>query len=462
MQKNSREKIKNTASTVNPNNIINRRNIEPLLIKANQLLKSYEQATECVVSVLDQNGQSIEASNYRSTVFFCSLCRRFCCDPNKRWGKDEYPCTKMHALGIQESLRLGGSYIYLCGIGFVFWTSPVYSGGRYAGSLIAGRVLGINREKAAENIYMLCCGAIPRERIFKYLAGIPEQSCDKIKALAQLLQVCAKKISGGAYEHNETPGCFSGQNAGPENMYLIPSGTAKTIQSGDGNLLEKERMLLASLQRGDNNTGMKILSGILHTHFVNNSGDLELLKLRAIELVVLLSRASINKNKTADCAVFDANNHYFKWIEESKTAEKLTDTLRMIIDRMSGNIFHFYGVRHSSALRKAERFIWINYTHKISLQEIAAASGLSAPYFSTIFKEERGENLSVYLNRLRIEKATAMLTETESTLKEIAESCGFEDQSWFSKIFKIYTGMTPGKYREKGGNSENAPFFIKE
>jgi AraC-like DNA-binding protein len=118
---------------------------------------------------------------------------------------------------------------------------------------------------------------------------------------------------------------------------------------------------------------------------------------------------------------------------------------------MAGQIFSFQGVRHASALRKAERYIWENYTRKISLQEIANASGLSAPYFSTIFKEEMGENLSGYLNRLRVEKASRLLTETDLSLSEIAGACGFEDQSWFSKIFKSYTGQSPGKYRNQGG-----------
>ena len=120
---------------------------------------------------------------------------------------------------------------------------------------------------------------------------------------------------------------------------------------------------------------------------------------------------------------------------------------------MSEKIFSFNGVRHFPALRKAERYIWDNYTRKISLREIAKASGLSAPYFSTIFKEEMGENLSDYLNRLRIEKAAALLLTTNMSIGEIAKTCGFEDQSWFSKIFKNNTGYTPGKYRDQGSIS---------
>jgi transcriptional regulator GlxA family with amidase domain len=62
-----------------------------------------------------------------------------------------------------------------------------------------------------------------------------------------------------------------------------------------------------------------------------------------------------------------------------------------------------------------------------------------------------GENLSAYLNRLRVEKAAMMLAETGLPLIQIAEACGFENPSWFSRIFKLYAGISPGKYREKGG-----------
>jgi transcriptional regulator GlxA family with amidase domain len=43
-----------------------------------------------------------------------------------------------------------------------------------------------------------------------------------------------------------------------------------------------------------------------------------------------------------------------------------------------------------------------------------------------------------------------MLTETNLSISEIASACGFEDQSWFSKIFKSFTGTTPGKYHDRG------------
>jgi AraC-like DNA-binding protein len=90
------------------------------------------------------------------------------------------------------------------------------------------------------------------------------------------------------------------------------------------------------------------------------------------------------------------------------------------------------------------------------LREIAKIAGLSPPYFSTIFKDEMGENLSRYINRLRVEKSIKMLLETDFSMSDISTECCFQDQSWFSKIFKSFTGISPGKYRNQGGPTYSA------
>jgi AraC-like DNA-binding protein len=172
------------------------------------------------------------------------------------------------------------------------------------------------------------------------------------------------------------------------------------------------------------------------------------MQFRAIELVVLFSRAAVSMGSAEDI-LLETSNLYLKRIQDSSNAEELVDVLHLAVERMTGQIFSFRGVRHASALRKAERYILENYTRKLSLQEVADKSGLSAPYFSTVFKEEMGENLSSYLNRLRVDRAAVLLADTDLSLSDIAGSCGFEDQSWFSKIYKNYTGMSPGKYREQ-------------
>ncbi|MDR1419416.1 MAG: helix-turn-helix domain-containing protein [Treponema sp.] len=446
--------------TAAPGTIINRREIGPLLQKAEKILKSYEQATGSVVSILDPEGRALDGEDCGS-AFFCPLYKRchkhYRPDREKEGDADIPPCACMSPEETAGIKRTGGSCIYRCKMGFVYWTSPIHSGGRFAGSLVAGRVLGVERKKAVENIYRVCHGNVSENGIRKYLVKVPEKTLDEIRAQARLLQICAKKIPGKTFEDTLCQGGTAPEPDLPGEKEAGVSPAKKRSlpgNSGRGRFLDRERLLLASLRRGDRKPAMKILNEIFRSFFA--SGSMETLRLWAIEMVVFLSRA--NPKRAADQEILEANGRYIKWIEDSKTAEELALNLRTIIERMAGNVFCFQGIRHSSALRKAERFIWENYTRKISLREIAEASGLSAPYFSTIFKEEMGESLSNYLNRMRIEKAAAMLAETDKTLNETADECGFEDQSWFSKIFKHYTGVSPGKYRETGRN-ETDPFF---
>jgi YesN/AraC family two-component response regulator len=214
-------------------------------------------------------------------------------------------------------------------------------------------------------------------------------------------------------------------------------------------LPDKERLLLASLRRGDSGEARKTVRDMLNDLSADSGDNFEWFKLKAMEMVVLLSRTGANAQSNEK--LLEASGRFMMRLEDSQTAREVTENLCLIVEQMAGNMFFFQGIRHASALRKAERFIWENYTRKISLKEIADVSGLSASYFSSVFNDEMGESLSDYLNHLRVEKASAMLRGTECSINVISAACGFEDQSWFSKIFKSFTGISPGKYRELDG-----------
>ena len=325
---------------------------------------------------------------------------------------------------INKARTLGGSYIYLCPEKLVFWTSPFYSGERFAGALLSGGV-----EKS-------------------------EKNSDKVKSYAQILLLCANQISAMSFVQKNVTSLIDTKIPAYQNKPAKEKQKSEKQEktSGEYHLcpLDMERTLLASLRRGDNAEGQNILVKLLKILYQNARNNFTLFQLKAIELAVLLSRAASDPKDIKNNTALESTERCLKKIEESSSLEEITEILSSITERMSGMIFSFHGVRHFSALRKAERYIWTHYTRKLSLKEIATASGLSAPYFSTVFKEEMGENLSNYLNRLRVEKAATMLVTTDLPISEVARTCGFEDQSWFSKIFKNNTSLTPGKYRERG------------
>lgn len=100
-------------------------------------------------------------------------------------------------------------------------------------------------------------------------------------------------------------------------------------------------------------------------------------------------------------------------------------------------------------IRKAQTYMEEHYQEKISLDEIAGVIGISRYYFSTLFKQAAGTNFSTYLNEIRIKKAKELLKNSNITVGQIYDRVGFNDQQYFCKTFKKYTGLTVTEYREQ-------------
>jgi AraC-like DNA-binding protein len=267
---------------------------------------------------------------------------------------------------------------------------------------------------------------------------VPLKTEAEIEALARMLRICAQEASLGLEDKDELD--FAVMESSCTNVSEKPGALRQAVSR------EWEREALASLKRGDGEIACSIIKEFLDTVASSRPDDFTFLQSRAIEMAAFLAHSAAEGAEKPDI-VIEGCSKYMSRLEQAQDAKKLYDCMVIFINNLSADLFSYKGLQHQAALRKAERFIWANYTHKISLQEISDAAGLSAPYFSMIFKKERGENLSVYLNRLRVEKAKVLLQDSDISLLEISKICGFEDQSWFSKIFKAYAGVSPGKFR---------------
>ena len=95
------------------------------------------------------------------------------------------------------------------------------------------------------------------------------------------------------------------------------------------------------------------------------------------------------------------------------------------------------------------------YQSEISLDTLAEKANLSSKYFCRIFKDITKKSPIEYLNWYRINRACSQLRETEKKIPDIAEECGFNDLSYFIKIFKKFKGTTPLKYRHVTRGSRN-------
>ncbi|MEG1742236.1 MAG: helix-turn-helix transcriptional regulator, partial [Acetivibrio sp.] len=90
-----------------------------------------------------------------------------------------------------------------------------------------------------------------------------------------------------------------------------------------------------------------------------------------------------------------------------------------------------------------------NYNKKINLTWVAQKIHVNASYLSTLFKKEMGISFTNYLCQLRLEHSEELLRDTNLSVTDIALCVGFEGQSYFTKMFKVRNGITPGQYRKK-------------
>lgn len=91
-----------------------------------------------------------------------------------------------------------------------------------------------------------------------------------------------------------------------------------------------------------------------------------------------------------------------------------------------------------------------NLHRDLALGELAALAGISTPHFARAFRRSLGEPPYRYFRRRRIERAKALLTQTDQGIAQIALECGYAAQSHFSSAFKLVTMTTPAAWRRAG------------
>ncbi len=112
------------------------------------------------------------------------------------------------------------------------------------------------------------------------------------------------------------------------------------------------------------------------------------------------------------------------------------------IVRQSGRV-----PRDLPSLRRACEYIHAHFGQNLTLAQVARAAGVHPVYLGEIFRQEFGETLGEYLNRIRVRAAADRLANSDFPLSTIALDFGFYDQSHFTRIFRQFTGATPGVFR---------------
>lgn len=99
-------------------------------------------------------------------------------------------------------------------------------------------------------------------------------------------------------------------------------------------------------------------------------------------------------------------------------------------------------------MEQAHRFIMQNLHRSLSLDEIAEEAGYSSTHFARLFKKRYGMAVNEYIIGRRIAQAQLLLAQTRLPVKQVSYQCGFNDQLYFSRLFKKKLKITPTDFRK--------------
>lgn len=138
---------------------------------------------------------------------------------------------------------------------------------------------------------------------------------------------------------------------------------------------------------------------------------------------------------------------YFVLISNAACADEIVDLICMIAEDYLDIDFKYKISGDSQVMMKILNYINEHYAESLSLSLLAEKFSFNYNYLSTYFNTYNNEGFSEYINRLRIEKACLLLRNKNLQISEICNSVGYTDHSYFTKVFKKFSGCTPREYR---------------
>ncbi|WP_052091914.1 helix-turn-helix domain-containing protein [Paenibacillus sp. FSL H7-0357] len=166
----------------------------------------------------------------------------------------------------------------------------------------------------------------------------------------------------------------------------------------------------------------------------------------AISSITLATRAAIDGGLFWEIA-YTLSDFHIQHIEELKDIPAVDKAQLAALCDFADHVRDNRRSKLSRTSALCQNYIFNHMYEELTLSKLAEVAGLNASYLSQLFKKENGISVSDYIQRERIEEAKRLIELPGVTLSDIATRLHFNDQSYFTKVFKKYTGVTPRQFR---------------
>lgn len=413
------------------------------LKKLSENLEMYYETTGIAVSLLSESGEPTETFGAE-----CSYCSLF-----KEASGSDCPCHAAHLNACKEAARLQEGYVFSCPAGCVNFAVPVFINGALRANILAGPIMldypdldlidGIIQKYNIDLRY--------RSRLYGAYSGAPLVDPRRARYLSKLLAELTSNVlptADNVFRQRQIEQNVQQARIG-EYIQFIKHNDEDVPSSQ----FELEKQLVSDVLVSNKEHAKATLNKILGQIYFVSSNNFEIIRVRTIELIAILSRALIENGGDTNSA-YQMTDDALHSILSAKDLTDLSYTLLEILDVFVEATFPRQKAPDSPAIQKAVRYINENYYEPLSLESVARHVGLNPAYFSAAFKRQMSKGFLAYLTEYRIAQAKLLLKNSSMSIIDISVAVGFENQSYFSKKFKSVTGMTPRQYRKQSHEQE--------
>lgn len=336
-------------------------------------------------------------------------------------GINHSDCSKTHAHAISEAYRWGEATIGYCVGGKLIWAIPIMYNMTIEGGVIASASEKVVFSQTMNGKFMDL-----------------RRACADLRELLEsynLTNAAALALNRQKYEKEQ------------RRAYAIHD--YKTEGHGDIReiYMREEPELFSAIRCGDKSNARKVLNRILVSVYAHAGNNLDIVKSIFMELFVSMCRTAIESGGDTK-ALLSANFKIISTLSGIDDDEALTLWLVETFEKIFDSIQKIDKAQNKGAIFSAISFMQEHCTEQITREDVAKIAFLSPQYFSTLLKKESGTTFTSLLNQMRVEKAEYLLVHTDTPLSILALDAGFQDQSYFTKVFKKYRHTTPLSYRK--------------
>jgi len=235
---------------------------------------------------------------------------------------------------------------------------------------------------------------------------------------------------------------------------LIPYTDLETSQTGRLLYSEEHEFFTSALRQGNLEKAEVLIEKVFTTLKSHEYLYLtkSLLHLTVLDLVNHIIRTLLEFGGKVEVIeeIFGVGFNPLEEVDRYETLDALEKWVKNLTSQASAFINHHKQEIGKHFVEKARQYLEDNFTRpELNLNAVAEHVYVSSCYLSHLFKEVTGNNVTEYLNRVRIKKAKQLLKDTNLKIYEIADQVGFRDSHYFGIVFKKMIGLSPGEYRDK-------------